>query len=733
MIRADLRALTPDTLAALANRGLVKRAEKDLASGSGPAVTTGDDGTVRGAFPDGTATELPPGTALDAAGCTCGARGVCRHRIGLVLAYQRDAWSGAHGRDDLPEVADGQGAGPEAAGPQARRGTAAFEGHGTEKAAGRDGPRPVPEASTPGSAAGGTQAGSGESYEDWSPGAFDDDALTAALGRPALTAARRARDRGYSARLHRPRPGDPVPRVELPTCTVSFPVPHELGYALTDASGPLRGEVVTLAVWAFRAADARRTGRRGEGQPTGQAAEPEAETVTVGGRAAAVAGADEALRDALGLAADLLLDGVQQAGPVFSGSLRRCREALSATARHWPAGAVADLEDQLDAYAARSTRYDAERFALLIAELHARHRAAGRDPVQVLGTQEAPTTPLRRVRLVALGCRIRGGAEDRTAETYFAHPGSGIALVLRKRWELTDGQEPTGHDLSGRRLLGSPLHALATANVVSEHASRAADRTIALSRGRIAATSVTPVGAAWTELPGSLLLHDVAAHLAAAGDPPPRLIRPRVEAESVRVVAVAAVEAVGYEPAGQRLEAVVRDPAGSEIVVRAEHDPLCPGRLDALAAALGGGDVRCVSGMLGRDRGRPVLDPLAVLTADGVVVPDLAPGSGDGALPAARSGPSDPITGALEAARAALADAAHQGLRRLTATSHDGLAGCAADLQRTGLGTAAQRLRDLESALRLRPAAEAVPAWVDAHLHLTLGLELHQQSAPSGP
>lgn len=723
MIRADLRALTPGTLAALANRGLVKRAEKDLASGPGPAVTTGADGTVHGVFPDGTATELPPGTALDAAGCTCGARGVCRHLIGLVLAYQRDVGSGAPGGDGVPEAADRQdvGAAPEAGG----AGGPAAEAHGTKQAAAGDGPRPAPDGTDPGNRPDGTRDASGGAYEDWSPGAFDDDALTAALGRPALTAARRVRDRGYAARLHRPRPDDPVPRVELPTCTVSFPVPHELGYALTDASGPLRGEVVTLAVWAFRTADAQRT----DLQEAGQAAECAAETVTVGGRAAAVAGADEALRGALALADDLLLDGVQQAGPVFTGSLRRCREALSATARHWPAGAVADLEDQLDAYAARSTRYDAERFALLIAELHARHRAADRDPVQVLGTQEAPTTPLRRVRLVALGCRIGGSAEDRTAATYFAHAGSGVALVLRKRWELADGREPTGHELSGRRLLGSPLHALATANVVSEHASRAADRTIILSRGRVAATSVTPVGAAWTELPGSLLLHDAAAHLAAAGDRPPRLIRPRVAAESVRVVAVAAVEAVGYEPAGQQLEAVVRDPAGNEIVVRAEHDPLCPGRLDALAAALGGGDVRCVSGMLGRDRGLLVLDPLAVLTADGVVVPDLAPGSGDAALPAARSGPSDPITSALETARAALADAAHQGLRRLTAAGHDRLAGCAAHLHRTGLHTAAQRLRDLESALRLRPAAEAVPAWVDAHLHLTLGLELHEQGA----
>ncbi|MCC9742562.1 hypothetical protein [Streptomyces sp. MNU89] len=48
--------------------------------------------------------------------------------------------------------------------------------------------------------------------------------------------------------------------MELPTCTVRFPVPGEIGYALTDAAEAVRGEMVALAVWAFRAADEAGTG-----------------------------------------------------------------------------------------------------------------------------------------------------------------------------------------------------------------------------------------------------------------------------------------------------------------------------------------------------------------------------------------------------------------------------------------------------------------------------------------
>ncbi|MEU9993173.1 hypothetical protein AB0E10_41805 [Streptomyces sp. NPDC048045] len=659
MTRADLLALTPDTLASLANRGLVKRAEKDLAAGSGPTVTTGDDGTVHGTFPDGTETVLPVGRGLDATDCTCAAAGPCRHRVALVLAYQ-------HGAPDRTPPA-------------------------------------------------------GEPLLDWSPGDFDDDALTAALGRSALTAAQRTRARGYTARVHRPTAEDPAPRVELPTCTVRFPVPRELGYALTDAGAALRGELITLAVWAFRAADAEQAtevsvgGRTGDGPTTPTAA------------------AGEALHTAVAFADELLLDGVQQAGPVFANALRRAGLALTATSQHWPAGAVADLREQLDAYTARATRYTPERLALLLAELHARHRASRHDPAGVLGTAEAPVTPLRRIRLVALGCRIGGTARDRTAETYFAHADAGIALVLRTRWELTDDQAPTGHDLSTRRLLGAPLHALATANVVSEHTARAADRTVTLSRGRIAATSITPVGSAWTELPGSLLLRDTAAHLRAAGERPPRLIRPRVAADGVRVVLVDAVDEIGYDPAAQRLEAVLRDPAGNDVRLHAEYNPLCPGGLDALATALADDGIRAVSGMLGRAGGRMVLDPLAVLTAEGMTVPDLAPGAGDTTLSTITHRHTDPITAALRTALTTLAAAAHQGLRHVTPTTRTALTDSADRLRRTGLDHAARLLSDLARTVHDQGAPAAAPHWVTAQIHLTTSLELHQEDgAPGG-
>src|SRR5262245_1889481 len=169
-MRADLTALTADTLATLTNRGLVKRAAKDVESGAGPAVSSDEDGTLRGVFADATTSAIPP-AGLGAAACTCGAAGTCRHVLALVLAYQASA----------------------AAGPAS---------------------------------------------SEWSPGEFTDEQLTAQFGARVVAAARLALRRGFSARVRRGTtafdgPAEP-PRVELPSCTVRFLVPHELGYASSD-------------------------------------------------------------------------------------------------------------------------------------------------------------------------------------------------------------------------------------------------------------------------------------------------------------------------------------------------------------------------------------------------------------------------------------------------------------------------------------------------------------------
>ncbi|MCX4695555.1 hypothetical protein [Streptomyces sp. NBC_01408] len=700
-IRADLLALDAGTLAELANRGLVKRAVKELDAGAGAMVSPDGDDTLHGRFPDGTRAALPPGAGLGQGTCTCGAPGICRHLLGLVLAYQRTA---------------------AAPGPSPTTGA---EGEAEER-----------EAAVGEAAAGAAAA--------WSPGDLDDEALASAVGSRAVAAARRVLARGYTAQLHHPTAEEPVAWAELPTCTVRFPVPAPdgVGHAVTDAAGDRRGEMIVLAVWAFRAAV--------DDGPAGPLTQ-----VDVGGSAARSSSGGPELDTAAALLHDLLLDGAGHAGPVLATALRRVRDQLSDRALHWPAGTLTELVEQLDDHAARGARYRAERHALLITEFHARLRAARaatdaatgatdetgtarRSPLavsQVLGSGERGDTALRRVRLTALGCRISGTPQDRTAEVFLAHGAAGTALVLRRRWELAEGQEPTGPELAARRLAGSSLGAVARGNLVSDSASRTPARSVVIGGARLASTGVTPVGSAWEDLPEPLLLRDFAAHARALEQLPPFLVRPRIEADSVHVVEVHAVEEIGYDPAQQRLEARVRDARGAVATVSAAYNPYSPDSLDVLAGALDGGrgEVRYLSAFVHGTGHGLSFDPIAVMTAEGVTVPDLAPAPATGSVQVAavRARPRDPLAGALEAALAALATAAGRGLRHLGEGARAELEEAAAALARTGLATSAARVRAFLAAHRQEGPRAAVGPWLDAQIQLLTALELQGRQGVS--
>ncbi|MGH3381445.1 MAG: hypothetical protein ACRDP6_42625, partial [Actinoallomurus sp.] len=537
--------------------------------------------------------------------------------------------------------------------------------------------------------------------------------LRQVLGARAVTAARRRHTAGYSAYVHRATADAPAPRVELSTCTVRFLVPGELGYAHTDAAGPNRGEAIALAVWAFREADERAPDQGELRLDVGGRSVPRAERTGI--------------EPAVELATELLFEGAMHAGPVLGAALRRMRGHIAGQGLHWPAGALDDLADQLEAYASRGARYEAERYATLLTEIHARQRAAGTGlRSQILGGDEPGQTPLRRVRLVGLGCRIGGTLDERVADVYFAHAGDGTVLVLRRRWEETHETPPTGHKLAGRRVAGTSLAALAASNLVSESAARSASRIVHITPGRIAKTTVTPVGTAWEQLPAGLVVGDLSAVRSALEELPPRLIRPRVEAEFVRVVRIAKVRDLGYHPGDQRLEAEITDPRGGTATVSADYRADCPGALDALAAALGGdhGTPAFVSGSLRRGRGTLVIDPIAVMTTEGITVPDLAAGDGSRGLSPHTGTHRDQLSTALDTALTALAEVAHRGLRHLTPGVHARIERAATDLNRVGLRTSATTLTTFLASSRAEDPEPMARTWVDAQLRLTTTAEL---------
>jgi hypothetical protein len=560
-------------------------------------------------------------------------------------------------------------------------------------------------------------AAPGPEPASWSPAEFTDQAIEELIGARAMAAARRLRGTGYAARVRRPRRADPVPQVELPSCTVRFLVPHQLGYAHTDAAAGTGTEAVALAVWAYQIADAQ-----APGQPEVQ--------VEVGGGPQPSGGGPQlagvsAMDAAVALAGDLLLDGAVHSGPAVAGRLAAVRRDLAASNLCWPLLALDDLREQLDAYRDRSARYRPERLAELLAELPARQRAArhwgGSPRSLVLGTEEAAEVPMRRARFIGLGCRVGGTPQERTAEVFLAHTETATVLVLHRRWPVAaDATPPTGAGLARRRVAGTTLATLASGNLVTETAARSASRRLRLASNRVARTTVTRSAGNWRALPDSLLVTDLAALDEALRWLPPRLLRPRVDAESVRVIALGAVRSIRYFAGDQRLDAVVTDPAGGTATISARYHPLCPAALDSVAAALSGepGPPRFVSGTVRRGRGGLVVTPIAVVAGDQVVVPDLAAGEGDTAFAPDAPPPVDELAAAVGGALSLLAEAAHRGVRHVPASFPERLRAASQALSRVGLRGCARALAALAATLAPNPGTKTVQAWVDAQIRL---------------
>jgi hypothetical protein len=189
MKRPDLTALTPDDLAALANRGLVKRAQKEIESGDLVAQwTETEDGTIIAVWPDGATCVLPGSKTLKEARCDCAALEMCRHLLRTVLA-----WQARQTHED-------------------------------------DGTHPV--------------------ALPWNPARISDAVMEAQVPKATRDRAKLLWSQGVLAEVL--CAVKPSARFHFPGHTVRFPVPDDLRYAQCSCSEPAPCAHAVLAVQAFR-------------------------------------------------------------------------------------------------------------------------------------------------------------------------------------------------------------------------------------------------------------------------------------------------------------------------------------------------------------------------------------------------------------------------------------------------------------------------------------------------
>jgi hypothetical protein len=671
MSRADLLALTAESVAALSNLGLVKRAQREIAGGQGPSLEEDAAGVVTGTFADGVVTRIPPSVLLRDAPCSCGATTVCRHRVSVVLAYP--AWHASHATNAEAAPSDASASASASASPSA------------------------PEA--------------------WSPSCFSDAQLSTLVGKRLFTRAQAIVRTGAIVELE----GGATPVAKLPTCAVRFHVPRDLAYARCDCHATVACEHVVVAAWAFRRAD-----ETGATPPC---------TIELGAAAAVDARvgapADAALDDAVRLAEHVLAEGVAHLGSATSARFARVRNALAAGKSLWPGMLVDDLEMALEAYRARSARYRTSDVAAVLASLAARAASVARGgelPKRfVLGSDEAIETSLDHVRLVSLGARIEADERTREASVYLADPDTGVVLVASRRFECAEDKEPDeGPALARRSITGKiTLGSLARGQLVTRAAKRRANRALTLGTSRAGLTSVAPSSGDWGALPRGLLVRDFAALAEDLRARPPRLLQPRMLASQMRVIAIEPgnVLRVGYRPGEQELVAALGDGNGGVIHLVRRHSRTGPAALDVLARALSeapgpryvAGEVRL--GPLGIE-----LDPTAIVT-DRVLVPDLeteARRVED--LPMLAPSVAPPIFQALDQANALLEEALHDGLARLRPGFVERAGVASSALAATGLMGAARRVTALAESVRTGDATTA-RAWLDAAIRIELTRE----------
>ncbi len=634
MIREDLLALTPEAVAALANVGLVKRAQREIAEGKGPALAIDDSGTVTGTFEGNVVAKLVPKKALRDCPCTCGAVTVCRHRVATALAYP--AW--ARGGDDVAKAA------------------------ATDPAA------------TP-----------------WSPADLSDDSLLTFVGKRTLDRATATARAGLVVTVVPWSASDRTPTARLPSCTVRFHVPNDLAYARCDCVVGTACEHVPLAVWAFREAsragalDAARTVSLGKGR---DAAAGDAAEALDAARSIAI----EVLRLGYSHAPPAMATRFAEARAALEREkLVWPLDTLEAIERN-----VAAYQTRSARYDEKlGARLLVEIFARRRA---ARASDAELPPRFVLGEGQPRETPLDHLRLVSLGARLEADETAREAEVFLADADSGDVLVWERRWDFTSeaSPPPSGPELARRLALpGVTLTALGHGQVVTRAAKRRANGLVLFGQNK-SHTSVTPQRGDWDHLPAPLLARDfgeLEAHLKAAA---PRMLRPRVLGEGFHVIAIAGVDAVAYVPAEQRVIVRVRDEAGATMYLEREHKTVAPHLVDAVAAAAESG-LRFAAGPVRRTSHGLVLEPLALATKDAVVVPDLAASpAAHSAAPIVERGREDAIGGALTRLETLVGEVAHVGLASLPRSFDARAARTAAELHGLGLlrlAHAAERFR----------------------------------------
>lgn len=585
-LRNDLLELTPEALTALANVGFVKRAQKDMAAGQCPRLDVSDDGAVTAHFDDAVRTHLAPGRSLRDASCSCQAS-MCRHRVLLVLSYQRQ------------QALTGQNL---------------------------------------------------DAQNFWSPADFDDAALEAGFTPAVLALATRLAAERPVVTLQPARAGQP-PLARLPMSSVRFFSRNSLAHARCDCKQGSGCAHVVLALWAFREAarggrDAQggsvevpprvATAQAGDAAGTllqsPQAREARAQieglmlSLWLDGSSQALAplaARMAALRaQVLALSWGWVVDALDELSLLLQAQQARSsrfdgQRLLTVVTELWARLRASEPAQTVNADA---------------------NAAPPLQPSQILGLGLKGEVELAHLKLVSLGAVLWSDETHEGADVLLADPDTQTVSVLAREWPK-DGADKGSEALAGRRVAGFPLRQLGSGQVITKSAKRRANGGIDIALGS-RQTGVMPLSpTSWDELQAPLRQTSVQALIDQLRSAPPDFTMPRQAANgaasdaggSLHVLSWREARVVhsAWDAAAQVLNATIAEAGCSHdepaLFLALPHRAASAHAVDALARALAGecGALRAVAGTVQLQGGRAVMQPLALLTTQRGVVLQL--------------------------------------------------------------------------------------------------------------
>jgi hypothetical protein len=559
MARADLLALTPDDLAALTNRGTVKRAQRELESGEATfTLNETGAGEVTVEWSDESRCVLPAGKTVAEGRCNCPATTLCRHVVRSILAYQKHASAAAAGA-----------------------GTAA----GTDGASAAGPPAP-PQA--------------------WDPGTITDEQLTAAFRKPALSAAQARFQQGLLIELV--RSSKPTARFHQLACSLRFVVPGDVRYTHCDCAEAAPCSHVPLAVWAFRQLPADKpagiVSTQQDDLPVPADLLDAGESLLTQLAEEGLAGLSPNWKDrAIRLESALTDAELIWPAQVIADIVQQCERYATHDARFTPQR-VAELTGE---------------FLIRADAIRGRTRVVPQ--LLIRGSSADRPTEIGSARYVGLGCAARQDRGGVTIAAYLQDTDSGSLVAVAREFANPpkDSKDTPKdfHQLAATPVLrGISLSAIGAGQVLLQGGKRAADHQLVVGRAK---ASVNPQNYVWESLRAPVLAEDFAELRARLGSLPPASLRPRYVAENLHVVPISSVAGHRFDEATQSIEMMVLDARNETALVHHPYEWRGREGCEAVLAMLGDSSrrLRFIAGQVHPSAGGLVIYPITLVFEGG--------------------------------------------------------------------------------------------------------------------